>query len=197
VGASLLRILVIVAIAGGAGLVRARNLPWVPDAKKIQEKQDEHSWLRANRGLTLDQLLEKIDEGAVVIDARGADAYADGHLALNTDPPVLNVPAEEIDQHVDRLMKVLGYPLVLYCTSNTCEYAEELYESLTSYGFRDIWIYFPGYEGIRDAGLPTTTGPDSWTGFGSDPNGIAGDENGEQGEPGDADPNTPDDGAEP
>ena len=194
---SSLRILAVLGVASGASLIRARNLPWVPDGEAIRAKQTLHAWLRENRGLTLKQFLTKIDEGAVIIDARPADAYEEGHLALNADPPVLNVPAEEIDAHVDRLMELVGLPLVLYCTSNTCEYAEELYETLTSYGFVDLWIYFPGWEGIVQAGLPTTTGPDTWMGFGGDPNGLAADADALPGAEGDAGPNMPEDEIEP
>lgn len=167
--ASLLRILVIVGVSVGAGLIRARDLPWKPDVQAIEKKQSFDEWVRGNRSLTLNEFLNKIDQGAVVIDARPADAYEAGHLLLQTEPPVLNVPPEDFEANVNRLMELLGLPLVLYCTSNTCDYAEELYSSLQGLGFVDIWIYFPGWEGIVEAGLPTATGPDTWTGFGSAP----------------------------
>jgi hypothetical protein len=105
---------------------------------------------------------------------------------------VLNVPPTEIEAHADRLMQLAAFPVVLYCASNTCDDAEELYAALQQFGFTDIHIYFPGWEGILEAGLRTTTGPDTWTGPGAAPldPGLEGDETYETDEPPDA--NTPD-----
>jgi rhodanese-related sulfurtransferase len=162
---SLIRILVVVAVAVGAGLIRAKNLPWVPDLTTLKAQKDLHQTLRQTVGVSLEEMLDLIDQGAVVIDARPREAYEQGHLLLHCDPPVLNVPAEEIDAHVTRLMDLLGLPVVLYCTSESCDYAEDLLVALQEYGFTDIRIYFPGWEGILKAGLETATGPDTWTGF--------------------------------
>ncbi|MFQ5806940.1 MAG: rhodanese-like domain-containing protein [Phycisphaerae bacterium] len=163
--ASLVRILVIVGISAGASYIRARDLPWIPDVAALRAAQELHEKLRATAGVTLEELLSLIDQGAVVIDARSQAEFEEGHLAIEGDPPVLNVPADEVDAHVERLVQLQGVPVVLYCESNTCDYAEELYAALQEFGFVDIWIYFPGWEGIVEAGLKTATGPDSWTGF--------------------------------
>lgn len=169
--ASTARILVILGVSAGAaiGYVSARGLEWFPDAEMIKEEVALRDWIRTNRAISLEQFLAKLELGAIVIDARPASDYEEGHLAVGPgyDPPVLNVPAEEIDAHFNRLTPLLelGWPVVLYCASETCEYAEELYTGLRQIGFADIWIYFPGWEGILDAGLPTTSGPDTWTGF--------------------------------
>lgn len=165
--ASVLRILVILGVAAGASYIRARNLPWVPDVEAIKAKEDLSKILRAELSITLGEFQTLIDQGAVVIDARPQEAYEQGHLETDYYPPVLNVPAEEIDAHFDRLMHpdLQGLSVVLYCASETCEYAEELYVALAGLGFDDIRIYFPGWEGIVAAGLPTAAGPDTWTGF--------------------------------
>ncbi len=169
------RIVVILVLAAGAGFLRARELPWVPDLEELEQKQELHQELRATAGITLERFRTLIEQGAVVIDARPAEAFEEGHLDTGGFPPVLNVPPGALDQNIDRLMELQGYPIVLYCTSEICDYAEELYAGLTHYGFFDMKIYFPGWEGILAAGLPTTTGPDTWTGFdqppGDDPNG--------------------------
>jgi rhodanese-related sulfurtransferase len=163
--ASLIRVLVIVVTAVAAGLIRAKDLPWVPDLKALQAKEQRHKTLRETIGISLERMLELVEQGAVVIDARPRQAYEEGHLLLHTEPPVLNVPADAVDEHAVRLTDLVGLPVVLYCTSETCDYAEELYAALQGFGFTDIWIYFPGWEGIVEAGLETTTGPDTWTGF--------------------------------
>ena len=169
--ASLARILVIFGAACGVAAVYVgfRALPWTPDIEKIETEQSLHAWLRANRGVTLQELLDLIDQGAVVVDARARQAYEQGHLAIDCDVPVLNVPADDIDAHVNRLVQLQGLPIVLYCSSLTCDYAEELYLTLQEYGFVDIWIFFPGWAGIQEAGLPTTSGPDRWAGYDDGP----------------------------
>jgi rhodanese-related sulfurtransferase len=173
--ASLIRILVILGVACGAAAsyIGAKGLPWIPDVKEMATEESLHAWLRANRGVTLEEFLALIDHGARVIDVRSRVAYEEGHLAIDCDIPVLNVPADEIDVHVDRLVQLTGLPVVLYCASPTCDYAEELYLTLQEYGFLelDIWIFFPGWEGIQAAGLPTVGGPDTWTGFDQAPPG--------------------------
>lgn len=163
--ASLIRILVIVTVAVGVGLIRAKDLPWIPDVEALKAREELHQTLRETVGVSLEGMLELIDQGAVVIDARSREAYEAGHLLLRCDPPVLNVPAEEIEAHVARLMDLQGLPVVLYCESQACDYAEDLYVALEEFGFTDIRICFPGWEGIVEAGLETTTGPDTWTGF--------------------------------
>ena len=165
----LLRIGVIVLLATGAGLVRARHLTWIPDVQKVIDDRNEeierHNTLRERAGITLDRFKELINEGAVVIDARPHDSFEEGHLALETYPPVLNIPPDEIDANYERLSELIGLPLVLYCTSDKCDMAEEIFPILQGWGFTDIWIFFPGYAGILEAKLPTTTGPDTWQGF--------------------------------
>jgi rhodanese-related sulfurtransferase len=164
---SLIRILVIIAVAAGAavGYIGARGLPWVPDAHGIEQEQDLHARLRVTVAVGLEEFRELISHGAVVIDARSRAEYENGHLAINCDLPVLSVPAEEIDAHVDRLMQLQALPVVVYCGGPACDYAEELYLAVQDYGFMDIRIFFPGWEGILEAGLKTATGPDTWTGF--------------------------------
>ena len=172
---SLVRILVILVLAAGAGIIRARDLDWRVNVTAVKAEKDKHQQLRETVGITLDEFKSLIDQGALVIDARPAAAYEDGHLDTGYAPPVLNVPADELGANIERLMQFQGYPIVLYCTSLTCDYAEDLYIEMEAYGFHGMKIFFPGWEGIKEAGLPTATGPDTWSGFdqpmqGDDPN---------------------------
>jgi len=171
---SAIRIAIIVLLATGAAFVRARvdNLPWIPDVEAIEQQQQAHQRLRETVGITLDEFRELVEQGAVVIDARPAEEFEQGHLDTGSVPPCLNVPPDTLEDNLDRLMQLQGFPIVLYCTSLTCDFAEELYLDMERYGFFNMKIYFPGWEGILQAGLPTTSGPDTWTGFDepNDPN---------------------------
>lgn len=55
-----------------------------------------------------------IDGGAVVIDVRTADEYAQDHL-----PNARNIPVQELSTHLGEVAKLVGNdktrPIVLYC----------------------------------------------------------------------------------
>jgi 3-mercaptopyruvate sulfurtransferase SseA len=49
------------------------------------------------------------DKAVLVVDVRGADAYAAGHI-----PGSRSIPLDEIGRHADELQK-LNKPIVVYC----------------------------------------------------------------------------------
>jgi len=161
-----------VSFAGGAVHATLRGLPWAPDLKKVEERKErkeavrgQHEELRAALGISLDEFKTAIAGGSVIIDARPASEFAKGHLAVESVPPVLNIEPQMVDQNLARLMQLVGQPIVLYCTSDHCDLAEELFVALKPHGFEGMKIFFPGWEGIQKAGLPTRAGADTWKGF--------------------------------
>jgi len=176
---SLLRVAILLAVSTALGVASARyhDLPWVPDVERVRQrlreekrKQAAFEQLRRTVGLTLDELREQIARGAVIIDARDRDSFEEAHLAVPYEPPVLNIPPDDpLEAHLDRLMQLQGYPLVLYCNSETCDLAEELYLDLKKAGLLDLFaevrIFFPGWAVLKETGLPKTRGPDEWRGF--------------------------------
>lgn len=159
-------------IALGAVQSAVRGHPWIPNVASVRERlagkselAARHAELRATVGVTFEEFQRGIAEGAVVIDARPAAEFEKGHLAIDGPVPVLNVePAiEAFQRNLDRLLPLQGMPILIYCTSETCELGEELYIQLERAGFFDMKIYFPGWEGLVKAGVPTRSGPDTWT----------------------------------
>jgi rhodanese-related sulfurtransferase len=118
-----------------------------------------HDGFRAAAGVTLEEFLSLIDEGAVVIDARPASAFGEAHLAA-AQTIVLNVPADEFDVHLPRLRDFAGARFVLYCSSAACDSAAETCLRMADAGFdpADLFIYTPGWEGILAAELETAVG---------------------------------------
>ncbi len=120
---------------------------------------------------SLDDLRAALDGPYIIIDARPHSEFEQGHLARTFPPPVLNLDAERVfdDPRAAELMSA-GMDFILYCTSLECDLAEQLYVAMTQMGFDGsrIRIFPPGWEGIEAAKLPTTAGPDEWTGFGVD-----------------------------
>lgn len=161
------------ALAAAGVYVQARGLSWRTDvdalARKLERRAqvgNRRAELRASAGVSLEQFRALIDAGAVVIDARPRTEFEKGHLSIPSFPPVLNVEPDQVDQHLERLFQLQGQPIVLYCTSETCDLAEELYIALEALGFTDMKIYFGGWEGLLAAGMPTESGPDEWAGYG-------------------------------
>lgn len=170
------RTVVILGVSAGAagGYAALRGLSWVPDLERVAKQEQrrdavraQSEQIRAELGIELEEFLERIAQGAVVIDARPRDQYETEHLLIESWPPVLNIEPETVVENSERLNALLmsGQALVLYCTSAECELAEELLVELEAIGFERglIRIYVPGWEGIKAAGLPTTSGPDTWT----------------------------------
>jgi rhodanese-related sulfurtransferase len=151
--------IVSVSLVVSAGHALLRHVPWIPDRIAMEAEVARRDQLRATVGVTLDEFLRLIDEGAIVIDARPPSAFEQGHLAA-PQTLVLNVPADEFEQHVPRLMELAGARFVLYCSSEACDSAEDVYAAMTDVGFdpADLFIYFPGWEGIVEAGLETEAG---------------------------------------
>lgn len=175
VSASLLRVLAMVGVSAalGAGYAHQRSFPWTVDKQAILRQRLLHDELRKHNGLTHEEFDALIhDLNVVIIDARPRSEFEAGHLFVDRPPPfipVLNVPPEDVPNQIGRLQALVGMQLVLYCTETKCDLAEELVGELekTGLGFErsNIRIYFPGWQdGIVPRKLPTTTGPDTWTG---------------------------------
>lgn len=172
---SLIRILILAAAASAAGAINAgwRGLPWVPDTAKVKERIDRretvggrHAELRATLAISLDEFKAKMQQGVVIIDARPREEFEKGHLAYEFNPPVLNIEPDKVAENTQRLEGLRGWPLVIYCTSDDCEFGEELFIALEPTGlFFDVKIYFPGWAGLQAAGMPVATGPDTWAGM--------------------------------
>lgn len=154
--------ILVLSAAVGLGSAAVRRLPFVPNVEAIQKSEQTQSWLRAHAGLTLAEFKEHYESGGLVIDARSPEEFAKGHLDA---PLILNIPPDDLAGRGDILMSFLGQPIVLYCTSNECDLAEQLWEGLEAYGLTAqtippaARIYFPGWQdGILPNNLPTRQG---------------------------------------
>lgn len=171
--AGVVRTLVIVLISTALGGVTAawRGFSWVPDFEKIRQGNDIHDRIktlnpREKAAISFEQFQSLVEQGAVVIDARPAPEFVKGHLRIDgAAVPVLNIAAEDLGRNIERLEGLRGLTWVLYCTSDHCEFAEDLYGALNLYGLLDealVKIYFPGWEDFQKRGLAVATGPDNW-----------------------------------
>lgn len=169
-------LLLICATVLGAVWAALRDMPWVPNRAAVLARIENKQAIEARRRqilpevfIDLPRLRELIDERAVIIDARDRESFEREHLAVDYEPPVLNInPEDDLNDHLDRLFQCAGLPIVLYCNSDTCPLSEELYVMLEDAGVTansPVYIYRDGWAGIEKSDLPRTSGPDTWTGF--------------------------------
>jgi hypothetical protein len=156
-----MRVLVVLvaATAIGVGYGHYRRVPLMPDVQQIEQQRDEHEIWRQQTGISLEDFVQHYRAGKLVIDARARELFEEGHLDA---PLIMNVPAEEADQYLERALPFVGTPIVLYCASDDCESAETLWNAMRSWAFPmdTVRVYHAGWAGIVAAKLPTTCGPD-------------------------------------
>ncbi len=174
---SLLRLGVFLVLAAGLGLAngqfgwwrawgyaraersdQAKPLTFVADTDQVRREQEEHQRWVAQTAIGEMDFIRHCEAAGLVIDARPAEEFAEGHLDALV---LMNVPAESASEHFERVASFLGQPVVLYCASDACDSAETLWRLMQAWGFGpEVRIFHPGWEGIVEAGLPTATGPD-------------------------------------
>lgn len=92
---------------------------------------------------------------ALVVDAREADAYQEGHIAGAVSLPYNDALAEpERAKNLDSG----GRPIVIYCSGITCEVSLDLAGVLVKAGKRRVLVFKGGYPAWQTAGYPTRTG---------------------------------------
>jgi len=93
------------------------------------------------------ELLKRSKDGSVtVLDVRPSEEYAVGHI-----PGALNVPLDEIEQHLANLPR--GQEIIAYCRGEYCVLAFEAVAALRKKGFTARRLE-EGYPEWKAAGLP-------------------------------------------
>jgi rhodanese-related sulfurtransferase len=103
----------------------------------------------------LAEVRELVAAGAVLLDARAAELYADGHL-----PGALSLPLEEMDQQLAAFRQAVPTDAVIitYCSGYGCPDSFDQGVRLLAAGWRDVRVFEGGYPEWRDAGLPVEGG---------------------------------------
>ena len=93
------------------------------------------------------ELLRRSKDGLVtVLDCRPSEEYEVGHI-----PGALNIPLDEIEQHLDVLPK--GQEVIAYCRGEYCVLAFEMVATLRKKGFTARRLE-EGYPEWKATGLP-------------------------------------------
>jgi len=92
---------------------------------------------------------------ALVIDAREAPDYADGHIS-----GALSLPYNDAMAEPERVKKLdpAGRPIVVYCSGGDCELSMDLARLMVEAGKRRVLVYEGGFPEWQGAGMPVTKG---------------------------------------
>ncbi|MBN2428758.1 MAG: rhodanese-like domain-containing protein [Deltaproteobacteria bacterium] len=105
--------------------------------------------------VAIEDVVRMLKSGAVAVDARAREFFAEGHL-----PGALSLSVGELDEALALFMEKvpLNTALIVYCSGYGCPDSEDVAMRLMSAGFSDVRIYEGGFPEWRDAGLPVETG---------------------------------------
>lgn len=92
-----------------------------------------------------------INNNAIVLDVRSADAHARGHIV-----GARNVPADEFDSKLSTLTEHKTTPIIAVCESGIS--STRYVNALRKEGFESVYGLKGGMAGWTQAGLPVVTG---------------------------------------
>ncbi len=108
--------------------------------------------------LTLEEVRSSLASGAMLIDSRTEDEYAEGHI-----PDAINLDYFEMGKYLDRVLPAISSDrgIIIYCTGLDCDDSEMLARELYLLGFRNLFCFRGGLEEWENSGLPVETGSES------------------------------------
>ncbi|MDH3616218.1 MAG: rhodanese-like domain-containing protein [Gammaproteobacteria bacterium] len=96
-------------------------------------------------------VVKLINNDAVVIDIRSADAFARGHIVS-----AKNIPHDELDGKMEQLEQYKNTPIVAVCDAGVT--TTQVVNKLRSAGFESVFGLKGGMSGWGQAGLPVVSG---------------------------------------
>lgn len=99
----------------------------------------------------LDEAMAKFDQGALFLDARREDQFAEGRVA-----GAVFMPSRLVYDNQQMLRDMMGPPVVIYCVGGDCDASKLTMARLLDIGFdaRDIFIMTASYDDWAAAGYP-------------------------------------------
>jgi rhodanese-related sulfurtransferase len=89
----------------------------------------------------------------IFLDARNPEEYEKGHI-----PGARNIPAVEVDQHIDQIAAIpLDTLIVIYCNNRDCHLGNMLADFLSVMEFKKLFLYEDGWDGWQNAKMPVDT----------------------------------------
>jgi rhodanese-related sulfurtransferase len=95
--------------------------------------------------------VELINNDAIVVDIRSAEAFSRGHIVN-----ARNIPADELDANRDKLQKLGPKPILAVCDAGMS--SNRAVDTLRKAGFDSVYGLKGGITGWTQANLPLVTG---------------------------------------
>lgn len=163
-------LLIIAAVIGVAhNAVRGNPVKLILEAPKVVERPADETHVDRVEGesdgpahhrdpsdVSKEQLQEMMATGMTfVIDARGEEEYAEGHIS-----GAINVPYEKFIDYYEALTDYVPRDanVVVYCTSVTCDLGDRLMIELKLDGYENVVLYRDGWDEWSESDLPVETG---------------------------------------
>ncbi|MFN0318098.1 MAG: rhodanese-like domain-containing protein [Burkholderiales bacterium] len=95
------------------------------------------------------ELLDRMNEGAVLVEALPEKYYQDWHL-----PGARHMPHDQVRQLAATVLPNKSAPVVVYCASDTCQNSHIAARQLMQLGYTDVAVYAGGKKDWSEAKLP-------------------------------------------
>jgi rhodanese-related sulfurtransferase len=155
---TLTEICLIVVISASIGVVWNRSLlsrAWRGELATQAEAAPQGEALPMPLGLM--QVKELYDtKQAVIVDARSAANFADGHIT-----GALTLPLEEARKHPAQPFSAklpADATIIAYCNGFSCHDSMDLGKILMQAGYASVFVFEGGFPEWRDAGYPVAKG---------------------------------------
>ncbi len=127
----------------------------MPVVEDVKPDEPAEAAPEAIRVIDLQRFAGVVDSGRVVIDARTAADYREGHV-----PGAILLDYYEFGRHIASVTPYLDFEseIAIYCSGPMCEDSELLAKELFAMGYFRILVYRGGFEGWEEAGMPVERG---------------------------------------
>ena len=104
------------------------------------------------RYISIDESI-RLFHNTIIFDARASSAYSKGRL-----PGAVSIPKDQFEKIYASIRNELeenqSQRIIIYCASDKCSDADDVYANLDFYGFTDMYILRGGWHAWREAGFP-------------------------------------------
>ena len=89
--------------------------------------------------INMDELKNKQNKGAVIVDVRSSQEYNEGHLS-----GAINIPYYQINKNVYNILKDKQQEIVLYCGAGVR--SKQAYKKLLKLQYKNVYSLYKGLE---------------------------------------------------
>ncbi|HVO72850.1 MAG TPA: rhodanese-like domain-containing protein [Ignavibacteriaceae bacterium] len=134
-------------------LVNERGIPLAAQEKTLKWKAGILSLpLNSNEpyAINLQQAKELYEQNEIFIDAREKEDFESSHIK-----GAINIPFDNIDEYIPDINKIpKENRIITYCGGTECDLSILLGNKLSEMGYKNVYIFFGGWNKWIDAGLP-------------------------------------------